>query len=81
MSKIVRLRGLFAAADTLNNGSSTSLCCDNCRAKLKFCTHHYWRMRFCSTACMTAYQQRLSAQTRQKIYEIDGPGPAWKAAS
>jgi hypothetical protein len=81
MTKIVGVRGLFAGAKKVSVGTSSSLCCDHCRAKLEFCTHHYWRMRFCSAACMSAYQQRLSAQTHQKIQAIGGQRPAWKAAS
>jgi hypothetical protein len=81
MTTIVRLRGLFGAAEEVNGDSSNSLCCDHCRGKLRFCVHRYWRMRFCSAACMNAYQQRLSPRTQQKIYEIDGYRPSWKAAS
>jgi hypothetical protein len=75
MTTVVRLRGLFGA---VNGGS---LGCDHCRGRLKSSVHRYWRMRFCSAACMNAYQQRLSTHTQQKIYEIDGYRSSWKAAS
>jgi hypothetical protein len=80
MKTIVAVRGFFSAAEKINEASS-SLCCDHCRGKLKFGVHRYWRMRFCSAACMHAYQQRLSTHTHQKISEIDGYRPLWKAAS
>jgi hypothetical protein len=82
MTTIVRLRGLFGAAEKVNGDSSSlSLCCDHCRGKLRFGVHRYWRMRFCSAACMNAFQKRLSQDTQQKIYEIDRYRPSWKAAS
>jgi hypothetical protein len=61
--------------------SLDSLCCDQCRGKLRFSVHRYWRMTFCSAACLKAYRQRLSTHTQQKIYEIDGDRSSWKAAS
>jgi hypothetical protein len=80
MTIIACLRDLFGAEKTSGN-SSSSLCCDHCRGKLRFPAHRYWRMRFCSVACMNTYQQRLSPDTRQKICEIDGYRPSWKAVS
>jgi hypothetical protein len=38
-------------------------------------------MRFCSAACMNAYQRRLSPDTQQKIYEINDYRPSWKVAT
>jgi hypothetical protein len=81
MTTIVCLRGLFGAAEKANVVASSSLCCDHCHEKLRFPVHRYWRMRFCSAACMNAYQKRLSPDTQQKIYEIDPYRPSWKAAS
>jgi hypothetical protein len=49
----------------------STLCCDHCRQKLEFCAHYYWRMQFCSCVCMTAYRQRLSPETQQKILQLD----------
>ncbi|MGB6569066.1 MAG: hypothetical protein WBF02_17340, partial [Xanthobacteraceae bacterium] len=47
--------------------SSASLLCDHCREKIGTRAHDYWHMRFCSSACTSAYKQRLSPQTKQKI--------------
>jgi hypothetical protein len=81
MKAIMRVRGLLGAAEKVNEVASSSLCCDHCRGKLRFRVHRYWHMRFCSAACMNEYQQRLSADTQQKIYEISDYRPSWKAAS
>jgi hypothetical protein len=75
MKAIMRVRGLLGAAKKINEIASSSLCCDHCREKLRFHVHRYWHMRFCSAACMNAYQQRLSADTQQKIYEINDYRP------
>jgi hypothetical protein len=80
MTTIVRPRRLFGVAQNAQHGSSNSLCCDHCRAKLGYSPLRYWRMRFCSAACVSAYRQRLSGHTQQKIYEIDSRRPVWKAA-
>ncbi len=77
MTTFVGRRGFFGV---VTGGSSSLLGCDHCRGQLKSYVHHYWRMRFCSAACMNAYQQRLSTQTQRKIYEIDGRA-SLKAAS
>jgi hypothetical protein len=45
--------------------------CDYCRNELGPSPHLYWRMRFCSLACMSAYQQRLFPQTREKILMLE----------
>jgi hypothetical protein len=81
MKAIVGLRGLLGAAEKVNDVASSSLCCDHCRGKLRVHVHRYRHMRFCSAACMNAYQQRLSADTQQKIYEINDYRPSWKAAT
>jgi len=47
------------------------LFCDHCRGKLGRRVHRYWRMQFCSSACVAAYQQRLSQHTKQKILHLD----------
>jgi hypothetical protein len=67
MTTIVRLRGLFGAAEKANVVASSSLCCDHCRGKLRFRVHRYWHMRFCSEACMNAYQQRLAPHAAENI--------------
>jgi hypothetical protein len=81
MKAIVGMRGLLGAAEKVNEVALSSLCCDHCRGKLRFRVHRYWHMRFCSATCMNAYQQRLSPDTQQKIYEINDYRPSWKAAS
>jgi hypothetical protein len=81
MNLIAGVRGLLGATEKTNEVASTSLYCDHCRGKLKFRVHRYWHMRFCSAACMNAYQKRLSPDTQQKIYQIDGYRPSWKVAS
>jgi len=69
-----------------NLGSSTSLRCDHCRAKLGPRVHHYWRMRFCSANCVATYQKRLSAGTQAKIVKLDVdhtslPSVSWRNSS
>jgi hypothetical protein len=52
--------------------------CDHCRRPLGLIVRRYWHMRFCSAACVQAYQQRLQDDTREKIAklrEIDGDAP------
>jgi hypothetical protein len=50
-----------------------TLRCDHCRGRLGLIIHRYWHMRFCSAACMQAYQHRLNEGTRAKIRRLDGP--------
>jgi hypothetical protein len=54
-------------------GLVSTLRCDHCRRELDFGVHRYWRMQFCSSACMTAYQQRLAPETKVKICRLDVP--------
>lgn len=44
--------------------------CDYCRGKFGLIVHRYWHMRFCSTACTQAYQQRLLDETKAKIRDL-----------
>jgi hypothetical protein len=48
-------------------GRAARLSCDHCRGQLGITVQRYWRMRFCSPACMSEYQQRLSTETQLKI--------------
>jgi hypothetical protein len=48
-----------------------TLRCDHCRRQFDLGLHHYWGMRFCCRACMTAYKRRLTYETRWKIRHID----------
>jgi hypothetical protein len=41
--------------------------CDYCRGSLGLNAHRYWRMRYCSVECVTAYQRRLAEATVGKI--------------
>ena len=45
--------------------------CDHCRKPFGLIRHHYFRMRFCSSDCLKAYQQRLDKLTRTKIERLD----------
>jgi hypothetical protein len=45
--------------------------CDHCRKPLAQVVFRYFRMRFCSSDCQKAYQQRLSKITRAKIEFLD----------
>jgi len=44
--------------------------CDHCRRPLGIMVRRYWHMRFCSAACVAAYQHRLHDDTKQKIANI-----------
>lgn len=44
--------------------------CDHCRRPLGVLVRRYWHMRFCSAACVQAYQRRLHDATKQKIAQI-----------
>ena len=41
--------------------------CDHCRRSLGLIVHRYWRMRFCSAACVERYKQRLQTETKANI--------------
>jgi hypothetical protein len=45
--------------------------CDHCRKPFGLIVHRYFRMRFCSSDCLKAYQQRLDKLTRVKIERLD----------
>jgi hypothetical protein len=49
-----------------------TLRCDHCRRPLGLMVRRYWHMRFCSTACMAAYQRRLQDNTKEKIARLRG---------
>ena len=53
-----------------------TLRCDHCRRPLGIMVQRYWRMRFCSAACVQAYQHRLNDDTKQKIANIRHADPA-----
>jgi hypothetical protein len=45
--------------------------CDHCRGELGRSVRRYWQMRFCSSACIEAYQLRLDEATKAKIERLD----------
>jgi hypothetical protein len=61
--------------------NAASMRCDYCRGQLGPNVQLYWRMRFCSTKCMCAYQLRLSPETQRKIVTLDDAVQSWKIAS
>jgi hypothetical protein len=50
---------------------ASTLRCDHCRGELGHGPRRYWHMQFCSSACVTAYQQRLAPETKEKILGLD----------
>jgi hypothetical protein len=44
--------------------------CDHCRGTLGRSPRRYCQMRFCSPACVEAYQYRLEEQTKVKIEHL-----------
>jgi hypothetical protein len=61
------LASLVSSARSNNLGQSPAARCDHCRAELGPGAQRYWRMQFCSPACVTAYQDRLGPETKLKI--------------
>jgi len=47
--------------------------CDHCRKPFGLILHRYFRMRFCSADCLTAYQGRLDDLTVIKIRCLELP--------
>ena len=52
--------------------------CDHCRKSFGLIIHRFWRMRFCSADCLTAYQRRLDKETIAKIRLLDFVGTTSK---
>jgi hypothetical protein len=48
-----------------------TLSCDHCREELGPSIHRYWHMHFCSSKCMTEYQQRLAPETQIKVSRLE----------
>jgi hypothetical protein len=48
--------------------------CDHCRKSFGLILHRYFRMRFCSADCLSAYQRRLDDLTKLKIRCVELPG-------
>lgn len=54
------------------NFKKSPLLCDHCRGEINVISQRcYWHMRFCSEDCMAEYQARLSADTHNKIVQLD----------
>ena len=47
--------------------------CDHCRKSFGLILHRYFRMRFCSADCLSAYQRRLDDLTMIKIWSLELP--------
>ena len=47
--------------------------CDHCRKSFGLILHRYFRMRFCSADCLSAYQRRLDDLTMIKIQSLESP--------
>ena len=47
--------------------------CDHCRKSFGLILHRYFRMRFCSADCLSAYQRRLDDLTMIKIQSLEQP--------
>jgi len=45
--------------------------CDHCRKSFGLILHRYFRMRFCSADCLSAYQRRLDGLTMIKICSLE----------
>ena len=45
--------------------------CDHCRKSFGLILHRYFRMRFCSAECLSAYQRRLDGLTMIKIRSLE----------
>ena len=61
-------------------GLARTLRCYHCREELGLNVHRYWQMHFCSTACMTEYQQRLASETKVKIFQLEASRKSSAAA-
>jgi hypothetical protein len=70
------MSGLSISSYFIPVQSEPSVCvpalrCDHCRRELGRHPRRCWHMRFCSMACVTAYQRRLAEETRVKIRRLD----------
>lgn len=53
--------------DKASASQASRMRCDHCRKSFGLILHRYFRMRFCSADCLSAYQDRLSDLTMVKI--------------
>jgi hypothetical protein len=74
-------RRLFTrTTGSLMECSAMTIKCDYCRGSLGLNAHRYWRMRYCSVECVTAYQRRLDEGTVGKIRCLESRLVAKEAA-
>lgn len=63
-----------STADENVRRSHEPMRCDHCRKSFGLILHRYFRMRFCSADCLSAYQRRLDGLTMIKIRTLELPG-------
>ena len=59
--------------ETATSSQASRMRCDHCRKSFGLILHRYFRMRFCSADCLSAYQDRLNELTIVKIRRLDLP--------
>jgi hypothetical protein len=62
-----------STADEKGRRSHEPMRCDHCRKSFGLILHRYFRMRFCSADCLSAYQRRLDDLTMIKIRSLELP--------
>jgi hypothetical protein len=62
-----------SASDAKPGRSHEPMRCDHCRKSFGLILHRYFRMRFCSADCLSAYQRRLDGLTVTKIESLELP--------
>jgi hypothetical protein len=68
---LIGLRRAVVMHRNLSSPERPPIRCDHCRKPFGLILHRYFRMRFCSSDCLKAYQQRLDKLTRVKIERLD----------
>ena len=68
---LIGLRRAVVMHRNLSSPERPPIRCDHCRKPFGLVLHRYFRMRFCSSDCLKAYQQRLDKLTRVKIERLD----------
>src|SRR4029077_13801926 len=65
------IRGTLMESQGRRSPHPEPMRCDHCRKSFGLILHRYFRMRFCSSDCLKAYQRRLDELTTMKIQHID----------
>ena len=68
---LIGLRRAVVMHRNLSSPERPPIRCDHCRKPFGLVLHRYFRMRFCSSLRLKAYQQRLDKLTRVKIERLD----------